>query len=93
MYAAKTPIYQHLANTVDGLWTIRTCDVSDRFIRTFDSYQDRLTAASYMYLAVQRWFALRLDVLGVIFVTLLGFVSVAVRDSEYILLVACHLSL
>ena len=50
----RAPVYQHLSNTVDGLWTVRAFSSEDRFLRYFDTYQDRHTSASYQYLAAHR---------------------------------------
>ena len=48
----------------------------------FDTYQDRHTAASYMYLAMNRWFALRLDGISVILVASLAFASVLLKHCK-----------
>ena len=75
-------MYQHLAHTLEGLWTIRAFQGEERFTRHFDVFMDRHTAAAYTYLAVGRWFALRLDLLTVLLLGLLAVVAVAVRESE-----------
>lgn len=54
MFSAKAPLFSHLSNTLDGMWTIRAFMAEERFLRYFDTYQDRHTATSYMCLVVNR---------------------------------------
>ena len=81
-FSARNPLHEHISNTLQGLWTIRTFQSEDKFVRFFDTYQDRHTAASYMYLAINRWFALRLDGLSVVLVAALSFASVLLKHCQ-----------
>ncbi len=83
-FSARSPIYQHLSNTLEGLWTIRAFQSEDKFVRYFDTFQDRHTAAAYMYLAINRWFAMRLDILSLVLVAILAFGSVLVKPRKYL---------
>lgn len=63
---------------MEGIQTLRSLAVEQRFLHKFDVYQDRSTAACYLHLAANRWFGIRVDLMGLVIVVgvLVGSVSV-----------------
>lgn len=59
--SGRSPLYSHISATLQGLATIRASEVQDQFTAMYNEYQDRNTAASYYYLAANRWLGYRLD--------------------------------
>lgn len=49
---------------MEGIESVRSLGVEQRYVHTFDVYQDRSTAACYLHVAANRWFAIRVDVIG-----------------------------
>lgn len=80
-YELRYPLYDHMSTTLDGLWTVRALESGDRFLQTFETYQDKHTAAFYAYVGTNRWFALVVDVFCVAFVILIAIVAVVVAIS------------
>lgn len=78
LFTARYPVYNHLSTTLEGLWTIRALTSEERFLHSFDTLQDRHTAACYTYITTNRWFALILDVFCIVFVAGLTLLSVLV---------------
>ncbi|KAF6206040.1 hypothetical protein GE061_017265, partial [Apolygus lucorum] len=58
---ARSPLFSHIASTVDGLPTIHSRKVEKMVTTQFDSLQDFHTSAWYLYLAANRTFAFWLD--------------------------------
>lgn len=67
---ARSPIYTHLAATLQGLTTIRASSAQEILIKEFDSYQDANTAAYYLFLTAQRTFGFWMDFHCVVFIGL-----------------------
>jgi hypothetical protein len=57
-------------SSLEGVMTLRAFGVEQRFLHDFDVHQDRSTAACYLHLAADRWFGMRIDLIG--FVLVLG---------------------
>lgn len=67
IFAAKSPVFTHLAATLNGLSTIRAYN-AEKILRTeFDDHQDTHTACFYMFLAVSSAFGLTLDIMCLVF--------------------------
>uniref|UniRef100_H2SRT7 Cystic fibrosis transmembrane conductance regulator n=1 Tax=Takifugu rubripes TaxID=31033 RepID=H2SRT7_TAKRU len=76
----RSPVFSHLSSSLQGLWTIRAFQAEDRFQKTFDDYQDLHSQAWFLFLTTSRWFALRLDGICSIFVTVTTFGCLLLRD-------------
>ncbi|CAL1598299.1 unnamed protein product [Knipowitschia caucasica] len=76
----RSPVFSHLSSSLHGLWTIRAFKATDRLQRQFDSYQDVHTGTWFLYLMTSRWFALRLDGICSIFITVTAFGCLLLRD-------------
>uniref|UniRef100_A0AAY4E1V3 Multidrug resistance-associated protein 4 n=1 Tax=Denticeps clupeoides TaxID=299321 RepID=A0AAY4E1V3_9TELE len=73
----RSPVFSHLSSSLQGLWTIRSCKAEERFQKTFDEHQDLHSEACFLFLTTSRWFAVRLDGICAIFVTITAFVCIS----------------
>ncbi|XP_041637493.1 multidrug resistance-associated protein 4 [Cheilinus undulatus] len=76
----RSPVFSHLSSSLQGLWTIRAFGAEERFQKDFDSHQDLHSGAWFLFLTTSRWFALRLDGLCAIFVTITTFGCLLLRN-------------
>uniref|UniRef100_A0A668AYE6 ATP binding cassette subfamily C member 4 (PEL blood group) n=1 Tax=Myripristis murdjan TaxID=586833 RepID=A0A668AYE6_9TELE len=76
----RSPVFSHLSSSLQGLWTIRAFRVQQRFQQIFDANQDLHTAAWFLFLTTSRWFAVRLDGICSVFVTIIAFGCLYLRD-------------
>ncbi|KAF9129912.1 hypothetical protein BGW39_003647 [Mortierella sp. 14UC] len=61
---SKSPLYQHFAETLAGVSTIRAMRVHGRFSKDNASKSDRSANAYWAYMAAMRWLSVRLEFLG-----------------------------
>ncbi|XP_023230117.1 multidrug resistance-associated protein 4-like [Centruroides sculpturatus] len=52
---SRSPVFSHLSVSLYGLTTIRAFNVKNKFISTFNEYQDKHTATWFIYVALNRW--------------------------------------
>ncbi|XP_039997776.1 multidrug resistance-associated protein 4 [Xiphias gladius] len=76
----RSPVFSHLSSSLQGLWTIRAFGAEERFQKTFDAHQDLHSEAWFLFLTTSRWFAVRLDGICSIFVTIATFGCLLLRD-------------
>ncbi|XP_045472448.1 probable multidrug resistance-associated protein lethal(2)03659 [Harmonia axyridis] len=67
---ARSPIFSHLAASLQGLTTIRAFECQNKLIEEFDSHQDMHTSAYYLFLSCNRAFGLILDMNCIIYVAI-----------------------
>uniref|UniRef100_A0A3Q0SPS2 ATP-binding cassette, sub-family C (CFTR/MRP), member 4 n=1 Tax=Amphilophus citrinellus TaxID=61819 RepID=A0A3Q0SPS2_AMPCI len=77
---SRSPVFSHLSSSLQGLWTIRAFGAEERFQKAFDAHQDLHSEAWFLFLTTSRWFALRLDGVCSIFVTITTFGCLLLRD-------------
>ncbi|XP_053085621.1 multidrug resistance-associated protein 4 isoform X4 [Pangasianodon hypophthalmus] len=77
----RSPVFSHLSSTLQGLSTIRAFKAEERFQQTFDSHQDLHSEACFLFLTTSRWFAVRLDGMCSVFVTITAFGCLLLRNS------------
>ncbi|XP_030637683.1 ATP-binding cassette sub-family C member 4 [Chanos chanos] len=77
----RSPVFSHLSSSLQGLWTIRAFRAEERFQQTFDAHQDLHSEAWFLFLTTSRWFAVRLDGICSIFVTITAFGCLLLRNS------------
>lgn len=70
---AKSPVYTHLAATLNGLSTVRACNKQDILKREFDNHQDTHTACWYMVISTTSLFGLSLDIMCTILTAFITF--------------------
>ncbi|CAB1328550.1 unnamed protein product [Coregonus sp. 'balchen'] len=76
----RSPVFSHLSSSLQGLWTIRAFKAQQRFQQAFDAHQDLHSEAWFLFLTTSRWFAVRLDGICSIFVTITTFGCLFLRD-------------
>uniref|UniRef100_A0A671UQZ6 ATP binding cassette subfamily C member 4 (PEL blood group) n=1 Tax=Sparus aurata TaxID=8175 RepID=A0A671UQZ6_SPAAU len=76
----RSPVFSHLSSSLQGLSTIRAFKAQQRFQQMFDDYQDLHSEAWFLFLTTSRWFAVRLDGICSIFVTVTAFGCLYLRD-------------
>ncbi|XP_055764706.1 ATP-binding cassette sub-family C member 4-like isoform X2 [Salvelinus fontinalis] len=76
----RSPVFSHLSSSLQGLWTIRAFRAEERFQNTFDAYQDLHSESWFLFLVTSRWFAIRLDGMCAVFVTITAFGCLLLRD-------------
>ncbi|XP_051799250.1 ATP-binding cassette sub-family C member 4-like isoform X1 [Acanthochromis polyacanthus] len=76
----RSPVFSHLSSSLQGLWTIRAFGAEERFQKAFDAHQDLHSEAWFLFLTTSRWFAVRLDFICAVFVTVTTFGCVLLRE-------------
>ncbi|XP_072240527.1 ATP-binding cassette sub-family C member 4-like isoform X2 [Leuresthes tenuis] len=76
----RSPVFSHLSSSLQGLWTIRAFRAEERLKKAFDAHQDLHSEAWFLFLMTSRWFALRLDNICSVFITLATFGCIIFRD-------------
>ncbi|XP_055361133.1 ATP-binding cassette sub-family C member 4-like isoform X3 [Betta splendens] len=79
----RSPVFSHLSVSLQGLSTIRAFRVQQRFQHMFDEYQDRHSEAWFLFLTTSRWFAVRLDGICSVFITIAAFGCLYFRDDMF----------
>lgn len=67
---ARSPIYSHLAASLNGLATIRVFKAEEILVKEFDNHQDLNSSAFYLFLGTNRGFGFYLDVCCVIYISI-----------------------
>jgi len=68
--SARSPIYTHLAATLNGLSTIRAFDAENALALEFDNHQDLNSSAALMFLDSSKALGFWLDITLVIYLTM-----------------------
>uniref|UniRef100_A0A8D0RJ96 Multidrug resistance-associated protein 4 n=1 Tax=Sus scrofa TaxID=9823 RepID=A0A8D0RJ96_PIG len=79
--ATRSPVFSHLASSLQGRWTIRAFKVQQRFQELFDAHQDSHSEAWFLSLTMSRWFALCLDAICAVFVIGVAFGSLFLAET------------
>ena len=82
---ARSPVYSHISATIQGLSTIRAYKEQIRFLNNFHFYQNEHTKGWYTKLTTTRWFGIRLDMFGAVFITSLVFTSIPLSDGNIVI--------
>ncbi|XP_060250608.1 ATP-binding cassette sub-family C member 4-like isoform X19 [Ovis aries] len=77
----RSPVFSHLASSLQGLWTIRAYKAEQKFQELFDAHQDLHSEAWFLLLTMSRWLAVYLDVICAIFVTLVAFGALILAET------------
>ena len=81
-YTARSPLYSHISSTIQGLSTIRAYRKQRRFLNNLHFYQNEHTKGWYTILTTNRWFGMRLDTFGAVFIAFLVFISIPLTDGK-----------
>ncbi|XP_030831926.1 multidrug resistance-associated protein 4 isoform X1 [Strongylocentrotus purpuratus] len=76
----RSPVFSHTTGSLQGLWTIRAYKKEGEFVHQFHTYQDHHSEAWFMYIATNRWFGLRLDLLVAVFISSVAFICVGLQE-------------
>ncbi|ESO93670.1 hypothetical protein LOTGIDRAFT_105125, partial [Lottia gigantea] len=79
--ASKSAVGSHVVSSMEGVQSLRVFGVEQRFLHNFDVNQDRSTAACYLHLAANRWFGMRVDMIG--FLLIVGVVIGSILVVNY----------
>ena len=82
--AARSPLFSHIATTLTGLPTIRSLKRQQMSLEWYHALQDDHTTGWNSYIASTRWFGLRVDAIGALFVGIVAFMAIPLADSEYL---------
>ncbi|VEN61103.1 unnamed protein product [Callosobruchus maculatus] len=64
----RSPVFTHLSASLQGLTTIRALKAEDALTKEFDNYQNRNSAAFFLYLGASRSFGFWLDAICVLYI-------------------------
>ncbi|XP_065757880.1 ATP-binding cassette sub-family C member 4-like [Muntiacus reevesi] len=78
---AQSPVFSHLASSLQGLRTIRAYKAEHKFQKLFDSHQDLHSEACFLLLTMSQQLAVYLDVICAIFVTIVAFAALILADT------------
>nr|CAI9712223.1 unnamed protein product [Rangifer tarandus platyrhynchus] len=77
----RSPVFSHLASSLQGLGTIRAYKAEHKFQKLFNAHQDLHSEAWFLLLTTSRWLAVYLDVICAIFVTIVAFGALILADA------------
>ena len=78
---AKSPLYTHFLETLEGLSTIRAMGWQERFEKTNIQYLDTSQRPSYLLYCIQRWLNLALGLLLGAMATVVVALAISIRAS------------
>ena len=78
---ARSPLYAHLSDTIEGLTTIHAFPgAAEWYTAKFERFQNDHTRAWFAFICTSRWLGSRLDMIVVVMMTVTAFTSVHLRD-------------
>ncbi|KAH0554301.1 probable multidrug resistance-associated protein lethal(2)03659 [Cotesia glomerata] len=80
----RSPVFNHLSATLQGLPTIRSFNAEEVLTKEFDNHQDLHSTAWYIYIASSRAFGYWLDVICLIYISLvtMSFLFMSTEDDK-----------
>ncbi|XP_047105893.1 ATP-binding cassette sub-family C member 4-like isoform X1 [Schistocerca piceifrons] len=78
----RSPVFSHLSDTLNGLATVRSARVQEMVKHEFDAHQDRHTSAWFLYVCSGTALGLWLDLLSVVYVTLVTFSFLVINSDS-----------
>lgn len=67
----RSPVFSHLATSLNGLATIRALKVEPEFEAKFDRYQDIHSSTWFLFVAASRWLGISLDWISLGYITVI----------------------
>ncbi|KAI8822919.1 P-loop containing nucleoside triphosphate hydrolase protein [Fimicolochytrium jonesii] len=77
----RSPVYSSFPSTIEGLSTVRAFSAERQFEDRFVNLQNDNTSKYFMFLSCARWLGFRLDVGSALFLAVIAFAAVGLRDS------------
>ena len=78
----RSPVYHHVAQTIQGRQTINAFQLDEILTRRFKDLQDIQTGTYQLFVSTSRWLAIRLDFIVATYATCLTFAFVPLSQSE-----------
>lgn len=82
IFLARAPVFSHISATLSGIPTIRSSRATDMVTKDFDLLQNQHTGAWVQYMACSESFGFYLDVMSIIFLSLVTFQFLILNDGE-----------
>ena len=79
---ARSPLYSHISSTIQGLSTIRAYKEAEKFSNYLHYYLNEHTKAWHLYVATNRWFGMRIDLITAMFLVFVVFTAIPLADSK-----------
>ena len=76
----RSPLFGHFSTTLLGLPTIRAFGVQENFTDFYNNHQDEHTKAWFAYIGSASWLSFRLEILSLLFISFVVFISIAIKD-------------
>ncbi|KAL5477508.1 hypothetical protein EMCRGX_G024318 [Ephydatia muelleri] len=73
---ARSPVYSHITMTLQGLSTIRALGKEGVVVGQYHRHMNALSQGSYLYLVINRWFGIRIDLLSTVFLACVAYSAV-----------------
>ncbi|TPX68327.1 hypothetical protein SpCBS45565_g03207 [Spizellomyces sp. 'palustris'] len=77
----RSPVYSNIPSTLEGLSTVRAFGAETRFANRFVDLQNDNTRMYFCFISCARWLGFRLDVGSALFLAVVAFGAVGLRDS------------
>ncbi|EDO48176.1 predicted protein [Nematostella vectensis] len=78
---ARSPVFSHISNTVEGLPAIHMHDASHVFIQRLCSHQNNLTQASFSAMSMWLWLNMRVLNSGIVFLVIISIAVITLSSS------------
>ena len=76
----RSPIFVHVNNTLSGITIIKAANIKNILINEYNTHTDYHTRAISLFMYVNRWFAVRLDWIAVVFSYIVIFSCIFLKD-------------
>lgn len=73
-------MFAHLSATIDGLTTIKSSNSVEKVTEEFFDCQDHQSEAWYLFLCTARWFSIRLEMLLLMFISIVIFAPFVLKE-------------
>lgn len=78
----RSPIFNHISASLQGLTTLRAFRAQETLGKEFDNYQDQHSSAYYMVIACSRAFAFYLDLICVLYIAIVTLSFLVIGTGE-----------
>ena len=79
---ARSPVYSHISTTLQGLSVIRAFRKQGVAMQQYHQCMNGLSQGTYLYMVINTWFGIRIDLLCAIFMACVVYSSVPLASSK-----------